>query len=83
MSILFPIFAGDMAEQKKWQWQEPGTAWKGVGLYHITLTIPDRQPLLGTLDIPDGDARRLVILWLIAYWTSPTTIQRCKCFTSA
>ena len=44
-----------MAELEKWQWQEPGRAWKGVGLYHITLTIPDRQPLLGTLDIPDGD----------------------------
>ena len=26
-----------------------------MGLYHITLTIPDRQPLLGTLDIPDGN----------------------------
>ena len=44
-----------MAEQEKWQWQEPGRAWKGVGLYHITLTIPNRQPLLGTLDIPGGD----------------------------
>ena len=44
-----------MAEQEKWQWQEPGRAWKGVGLYHITLTIPDRRPLLGMLDIPDGD----------------------------
>ena len=44
-----------MAEQEKWQWQEPGRAWKGVGLFHITLTIPDRQPLLGMLDIPDGD----------------------------
>lgn len=44
-----------MAEQEKWQWQEPGTTWKGVGLYHITLTIPDRQPLLGTLFIPDND----------------------------
>ena len=43
-----------MAEDQ-WQWQEPGRAWKGVGLYHITLTIPDRQPLLGTLDIPDGN----------------------------
>ncbi|MBO4564341.1 MAG: hypothetical protein J5720_02790 [Bacteroidaceae bacterium] len=41
-----------MAEQEKWQWQEPGTAWKGAGLYHITLTITDRQPLLGTLVIP-------------------------------
>lgn len=44
-----------MAEQEKWQWQEPGTTWKGVGLYHITLTIPERQPLLGTLFIPDND----------------------------
>ena len=52
---LFVSLQGDMAEQEKWQWQEPGRAWKGVGLYHITLTIPDRQPLLGTLDIPDGN----------------------------
>ena len=50
-----------MAEQEKWQWQEPGTAWKGVGLYHITLTIPDRQPLLGTLDIPGGDPTMTVV----------------------
>jgi hypothetical protein len=32
-----------------WHWQEAGTAWKGVGIYHVTLTIPSRQPLLGTL----------------------------------
>ena len=44
-----------MAEQEKWSWQEPGTTWKGIGLYHITLTIPDRQPLLGVLDVPDND----------------------------
>ena len=44
-----------MAEQEKWQWQEPGTTWKGVGLYHITLTIPDRQPLLGALVVTEGD----------------------------
>lgn len=44
-----------MAEQEKWQWQEPGSAWKGIGLYHITLTITDRQPLLGTLTVPDND----------------------------
>lgn len=36
-----------MAEQEKWKWQEPGTIWKEYGLYHITLTITDRQPLLG------------------------------------
>jgi hypothetical protein len=44
-----------MVDSKKWQWQEPGTAWKGVGVYHVTLTVPSREPLLGTLVIPDGD----------------------------
>lgn len=42
-------------EREHWQWQEPGTAWKGAGLYHITLTVTDRQPLLGMLDIPDSN----------------------------
>ena len=41
--------------EEQWQWQEPGTAWKGVGIYHITLTVPSRQPLLGTLVIPQND----------------------------
>ena len=45
-----------MSEHEKWKWQEPGTAWKGAGLYHITLTIPSRKPLLGTLVIPEGKA---------------------------
>ena len=44
-----------MAEHTKWQWQESGTAWRGVGVYHITLTVPSREPLFGTLLIPDGD----------------------------
>ncbi len=44
-----------MTEQDQWHWQEPGTAWKGVGVYHITLTVPSREPLLGRLVIPDGD----------------------------
>ena len=44
-----------MTECNKWQWQEPGTAWKGVGVYHITLTVPSREPLLGTLVMPDYD----------------------------
>lgn len=47
-----------MAGQEKWKWQEPGTTWKGIGLYHITLTIPDRRPLLGTLEIPEGNPER-------------------------
>ena len=50
-----------MAEQEKWKWQEPGTAWHGIGLYHITLTIPDRSPLLGRLEIPDNDPYRAVV----------------------
>ena len=41
--------------QEKWKWQESGTTWKGIGLYHITLAIPDRKPLLGWLDIPDNN----------------------------
>ena len=44
-----------MAEHAKWQWQESGTAWRGVGVYHITLTVPSREPLFGTLVIPDGN----------------------------
>ena len=47
-----------MAEQEKWKWQEPGTTWKGIGLYHITLTIPDRSPLLGRLEVPDNDPNK-------------------------
>ena len=47
-----------MAEQEKWKWQEPGTTWKGIGLYHITLTIPDRRPLLGRLEVPDNDPNK-------------------------
>ena len=44
-----------MAEQAKWQWQELGTAWRGVGVYHITLTVPSREPLFGTLVIPENN----------------------------
>ena len=46
-----------MAEgmHEKWQWQEPGSAWKGAGLYHLTLTVTDRQPVLGHLVIPDAE----------------------------
>ena len=43
-----------MAEDQ-WKWQEPGTAWRGVCTYHITLTVPSREPLLGRLLIPDND----------------------------
>ena len=53
-----------MAEQNNtntWHWQEPGTAWKGIGIYHITLTIPTREPLLGTLLIPNNDPKQATI----------------------
>lgn len=44
-----------------WRWQELGTAWKGTGIYHVTLTIPSREPLLGTLVIPDNDPKQACI----------------------
>ena len=46
---------------EQWQWQEPGTAWKGAGLYHITLTIPSREPLLGVLVIPEKDPKKAYV----------------------
>ena len=47
--------------QAIWQKQQYATTWKGVGLYHITLTIPDRQPLLGTLQIPNDDPMQAIV----------------------
>ena len=44
-----------MEQQTQWQWQEEGSSWKGIGIYHLTLTIPSREPLLGALVIPDND----------------------------
>jgi hypothetical protein len=44
-----------MTKQGQWQWQEEGTSWKGVGIYHVTLTVMSREPLLGTLVIPNND----------------------------
>ena len=44
-----------MAEKAQWQWQESGTAWRGVGVYHVTLTVPSREPLFGKLLVPDSD----------------------------
>ena len=45
-------------EHDIWQWQELGTAWKGAGIYHVTLTIPSRKPLLGELVIPGNDPKQ-------------------------
>lgn len=49
-----------MADES-WHWQEPETAWKGVGIYHVTLTIPSRQSLLGNLIIPDNDPKQAFV----------------------
>lgn len=43
-----------MADEQ-WHWQEPGTAWKGIGIYHVTLVMSSREPLLGELVIPAND----------------------------
>ena len=45
-------------DNSNWRWQEPGSAWKGVGIYHVTLTVPSREPLLGTLVIPNNDPKQ-------------------------
>lgn len=50
-------------KQDTWQWQEPGTAWRGIGIYHITLTVTDRQPVLGTLVIPENDPKQARVEW--------------------
>ena len=42
-------------ENEQWHWQEPETAWKGVGIYHMTLVVSSRKPILGELAIPDND----------------------------
>ena len=42
-------------EPDKWHWQKSGTAWKGIGIYHVTMVIPSRKPLLGELVIPEND----------------------------
>lgn len=41
--------------EEQWHWQEPETTWKGVGIYHITMVVSCRKPLLGELVIPDND----------------------------
>ncbi len=45
----------ETGNSQQWHWQEPGKAWKGVGIYHVTLSVTSRQPLLGTLVIPNND----------------------------
>ncbi len=44
-----------MSLPNQWQWQTPQSAWKGIGIYHVTLTVTSRRPLLGELIIPAGN----------------------------
>ena len=44
-----------------WHWQEAGTAWKGMGIYHVTMVVPSREPLLGTLVIPENDPKKAYV----------------------
>ena len=46
---------------ENWYWQKSGEAWKGVGIYHVTLTVPSREPLLGKLIIPQDDPKQAYI----------------------
>ena len=48
-------------EKNLWKIQEYGTTWKGKGLYHVTLTIPDRQRILGNLIIPNDDPQQAIV----------------------
>lgn len=45
----------------KWHWQESGKAWKGIGIYHVTLVVPSREPLLGELVIPNDDPEKAYV----------------------
>lgn len=47
-----------MNDNGQWHWQERGKAWTGVGIYHVTLVVPTREPLLGRLEIPENDAEK-------------------------
>ena len=45
-------------EKGNWHWQKSGIAWKGVGIYHVTMTVTSREPLLGKLVIPNNDPKQ-------------------------
>ena len=48
-------------DDRKWHWQDPGTAWKGMGIYHVTMVVPSRAPLLGKLVIPDNNPEKAYV----------------------
>ena len=46
---------------EKWHWQESGTAWRGIGIYHVTLVVPSRETLLGSLKIPEDNPAKAYV----------------------
>ena len=48
-------------DNESWYWQEKGTSWYGIGIYHVTLVVPSREPLLGQLIIPDDDPKQAYV----------------------
>lgn len=49
-----------MSEHDKWQWQT-GRIWCGVGIYHVTMVVPSRMPLLGDLVVPNDDPEQAYV----------------------
>lgn len=46
--------------EDKWQWQT-GRIWRGVGIYHVTMVVPNRMSLLGDLVIPHDDPEQAYV----------------------
>ena len=63
MSEIFCTFAPKLTqmEQDNWHWQKYGHAWHGIGIYHMILVVPSREPLLGELKIPENDPAQAYI----------------------
>ena len=57
ISIILCIFAPNFADMSEdyFHWQEYGRAWRGIGIYHMTLVTPNREQLFGSLLVPDDD----------------------------
>lgn len=51
----------EIENKGKWQWKTNGAAWYGTGIYHVTLVVPSREPLLGELIVPDNDPAKAYV----------------------
>ena len=47
-------------EHDHWHWQT-GRIWRGIGIYHVTMVVPSRMPMLGELVIPDNDPEQAYV----------------------